>query len=235
MRRLPTAQHHPRGPELYVSQPTVSVALRELEKELQVQLFVHGRNQITPTREGEAFYERAQPLLRSARELRAEFSELGRGRTPVKLGIPPMLGTVFFPALWVDFRRQYPEQELELFEYGSLRAYELVEREELDAALVNLDLYHAERFDSLVLGEEETVLCVARDHPLSEREAVGAEELGELPLMLYNTDSVQNATLHARFDAAGVVPHIILHASQLLTVRRFLLESLARRSCTPFW
>ena len=50
--------------ELYVTQPTISVAIRELEKELKLRLFHHEKNRISLTQEGEAFYRRAEAVLK---------------------------------------------------------------------------------------------------------------------------------------------------------------------------
>lgn len=50
--------------------------------------------------------------------------------------------------------------------------------------------------------------------------------LKEEPLILYNTDSVLNKTLLALFENAGLKPNILLYASQLYTIRSFVLNNL---------
>ena len=55
--------------ELYVTQPTISVAIRELENELKLRLFHHEKNRISLTKEGEAFYRRAEALLKETRAM----------------------------------------------------------------------------------------------------------------------------------------------------------------------
>ena len=50
--------------KLYVTQPAISGAIRELEKEFSVSLFSHARNKMTLTDEGRIFYERSEQLLR---------------------------------------------------------------------------------------------------------------------------------------------------------------------------
>ena len=63
--------------ELYVTQPTISVAIRELEKELKLRLFHHEKNRISIAQEGEAFYRRAEAVLKETRAMVTEFSSLG--------------------------------------------------------------------------------------------------------------------------------------------------------------
>lgn len=91
--------------ELYVTQPTVSVAIRDLEIEFGVSLFSRKGNQLILTREGEEFYQKANYILQYCNELQADYSNLSRVRPPIRIGIPPMLSTVFFPSFFSLFRR----------------------------------------------------------------------------------------------------------------------------------
>ena len=84
--------------ELYVTQPTISVAIRELEKELKLRLFHHEKNRISLTQEGEAFYKRAEAVLKETRAMVTEFSSLGETEKPIRIGIPPVISTLFFPS-----------------------------------------------------------------------------------------------------------------------------------------
>ena len=77
--------------ELYVTQPTISVAIRELEKELKLRLFHHEKNRISITQEGEAFYRRAEAVLKETRAMVTEFSSMGEKETPIRIGIPPLI------------------------------------------------------------------------------------------------------------------------------------------------
>ena len=105
--------------ELYVTQPTVSVAIRDLEIEFGVSLFSRKGNQLILTREGEEFYQKANYILQYCNELQADYSNLSRVRPPIRIGIPPMLSTVFFPELLLAFSEEHPEIAVSLEEYGS--------------------------------------------------------------------------------------------------------------------
>lgn len=74
--------------KLYVTQPAISGAIRELEKEFSVSLFSHARNKMTLTDEGRIFYERSEQLLREAESAKQQLSDLGSARQTVKVGIP---------------------------------------------------------------------------------------------------------------------------------------------------
>lgn len=95
--------------ELYVTQPTVSVAIRDLEIEFGVSLFSRKGNQLILTREGKEFYQKANYILQYCNELQADYSNLSRVRPPIRIGIPPMLSTVFFPSFFSLFQKSIPK------------------------------------------------------------------------------------------------------------------------------
>ena len=126
---------------LYVSQPTISTSIRDLEKEFHLKLFNHGKNRISLTKDGEAFYQKAEYILRQTQELYSDFSNIEENRHPLRIGIPPMISTVFFPRVTDQFQEQY-NIPIQLLEYGSIRARTLVDNEQLDVAMANMDFYN---------------------------------------------------------------------------------------------
>ena len=85
--------------KLYVTQPAISNAIKELEKEFSVNLFVRSKNHLTLTTEGELFYQKARELLASIKQTTQQFYDLGKQIPPIRIGIPPLLSTIFFPDL----------------------------------------------------------------------------------------------------------------------------------------
>lgn len=213
--------------KLYVTQPAISSAIRELEKEFSVNLFTRSKNNLTLTTEGELFYKKASELLEYIEQTSTEFHDLGRQTAPVRIGIPPVLSTVFFPEILVEFQKIHPEIPLELFEYGSNRAVSLVQQDVIDVALVNMHFYEIDKMHSFRIMTDYVVFCVSPDHRLAGEKEVTVEMLKGEPLIMYNTDSVQNSTLNTVFESAGYKPNVILHASQLYTIQRFVADNLA--------
>lgn len=175
--------------ELFVTQPSVSNAIKALEEEFGVNLFYRNNNKLTLTPEGEKFYQNAEELLAHADAVRSELHELRKQITPVRIGIPPMLGTIYLPDMYLSLKEEFPDVDFRLYEYGSIKACELVLEEKLDLAIVN--------------AEQSTLLL---------------NMLTDESLVLFNTDSVQVMTLTRQFKAAGVNPHIVLNTSQITTL-----------------
>ena len=209
---------------LFVTQPTVSIAIRDLEKEFGLTLFSYSRNRLELTGEGALFYERAQHLLEASEDMQAYFSDHTNFRPTVRMGIPPMLSAIFFPELMDRFHEEYPDIYLELSEYGSMRACQMVQDEQLDIGLVNMEIYDIDKFAHQTLTDDRLVFCVSPNHHLANVKELTLEQLDAEPLILFNHDSVQNRMLLSQFHALGVHPRIILHCSQITTTMKFIRQ-----------
>ena len=195
--------------ELFVTQPSISNAIKALEEEFGVNLFFRNNNKLTLTPEGELFYKSAEGLLAHADSVETEFHELRKKITPIRIGIPPMLGTIYLPELYLSLKENFPEVDFRLFEFGSVKACELVLEEKLDIAIVNAEQPAIDKCNSRIIDTEDLYFCVAPDHPLAEQKTILLTMLANEPLILFNTDSVQVMTLTRQFKAVGVTPHVI--------------------------
>ena len=108
--------------ELFVTQPSISNAIKALEEEFGVNLFFRNNNKLTLTPEGELFYKSAEELLAHADSVESEFHELRKKITPIRIGLPPMLGTIYLPELYLSLKENFPEVDFRLFEFGSDRS-----------------------------------------------------------------------------------------------------------------
>ena len=212
--------------KLYVTQPAISNAIRELEKEFSINLFTRSKNHMYLTKEGEIFYQKTSRLLDTINQTSSELYDLGRQVTPIRIGIPPLLSTVFFPDMLIAFQKEYPSIPVELYEYGSIRAANLVLEETLDLALVNMNFYEIDKLNSHQLLSDRIVFCVSPEHHLAKEKTISIEMLKEEKLIMYNTDSVLNTTLYSRFEGIGTKPNVIMHASQLYTIQNFIKNNL---------
>lgn len=212
--------------ELYVTQPAISTAIKELEKEFSINLFTRTKNHLSLTKEGEVFYQKAQKLLAEYNNTMEQFHDLGKNISPLRIGIPPLLSTIFFPDMLIEFRKEYPDIPFELFEYGSIRAANMVMDGKLDLALVNMHFYEIDKLNTYKLMTDKLVFCVSKEHSLAKCHEITIDMIKDEPVIMYNTDSVQNETLEAAFKSLGINPHTILHASQLYTIRNFVCNNL---------
>lgn len=207
--------------ELFVSQPTVSMAIRDLENELHVKLLKHQRNRISITSEGNLFYQKADELLQQSRELYAEFSSISSNQRPLKIAIPPLISTVLFPRIIDAFHEKY-DTPVELYEYGSVRARKLLDAEVLDIAFVNMDFPNLEQYNYHEIMQNHVNYCISRSHRYADRECVTMDMLTDERVILLNTDSVLNRQILEKFTAAKIKPTVYLYSSQLYTTLNFV-------------
>ena len=102
---------------------------------------------------------------------------------------------------------------------------------ELDIALANLNQDDPESFQSACIGRDHFVIVVDPAHPLAKRDSVALEDLAATPLVMYNTDSVQNNAILSRFESLGITPYIQIYTSQIYTMKGMIHNS----TCASFF
>lgn len=105
--------------KLHISQPSLTVAIKNLEQELGVNLLLREKNKITLTSEGEFFRDQLYPILGNLENLKREMVSSGSNYNVLKMGIPPMIGSFLFPLLFSRFITQNPDIKLEIVEHGA--------------------------------------------------------------------------------------------------------------------
>ena len=94
---------------LFVSQPTISQAIRDLEKECGVPLVCRIGNGLKITPEGEILWEQIRPILRQVRELEAGIAQDGLSRNYIRIGFSTFSGNQVFPQLCRAYHEKNPK------------------------------------------------------------------------------------------------------------------------------
>ena len=213
--------------ELHISQPTISMSIHELEDEFGVQLMQRNNKGFVLTEAGRVFNKQGLHILKQTQYLQDSMQDFNVHHTPIHLGIPPMIGTILFPPLYEGFHRAYPQIKLESREGGSQELLSLVDKGDLDFAIVTSNLVEHNAYKVLPLRETETVFCVSASHPLATKESLTIEEIKDLPLVMFHKGASQNALIQSRFAQAGYEPRIIFQTGQLYTIREFVRRNIA--------
>jgi len=171
----------------FVSQPTLSVAIKKLEEELEVKLFERGTTEVSVTLLGEAIVQQAQTVLEQA----AGIKEIAkRGKDPLsgalRLGLIYTIGPYLLPELVRNTIERTPQMPLMLQENFTVRLLEMLRSGELDCAIM------AEPFPDTGLAvaplyDEPFLVAVPSGHPLAERDRISAEELKQETMLLLGT------------------------------------------------
>lgn len=208
--------------ELFVSQPTISFCIKELEVEFGVRLFHRRHNRLQLTVEGTYFLDKVNYILQSVDSLATQMKDMGNNRNHIKIAVPAMISTFLFPQIFNEYSKSYPDVELEMLETGSLQTRKLVDSNSVDLGITILDNAAEDSYNILPLVSTELVFCVSKSHPLSARESISFAELENEHIILFKADSYQNIFLKRAFAEVGVEPKILLYSSQLYTIKKFL-------------
>ena len=212
---------------LHVSQPSVSMAIRELEREFGVSLIARRYQGFALTEEGTALWEMAESLLRHADHVQAQMQALGQRRRPVRLGVPPMIGTVLLPRLYREMDRRCPELLLETEELGTKTLLLDLRENVLDLAFVSHHESLEPDFDALPITTLEIVWCARRSHRLAGQASIAPAQLEGEPLVLFQTGFSLRELVTDAFEKAGVVPRVLHTSEQLSTVESLIRSGTA--------
>ena len=125
--------------ELHISQPSVTAAVHELEKELGVNLFLRRNNKIQLTEEGWFVQERIDGILKSMDTLNRDLNDFVGQKNHIRLGVPLQIGSFLLPLLFGKFRQEYPDISLEIEESGAIDIVKKLLDDQLDLAILSVD------------------------------------------------------------------------------------------------
>ncbi len=196
----------------FVSQPTLSVAIKKLEDELDVKIFERGVSEVSVTPLGEQIVRQAQQVIEQAQAIR-EIAKRGKDPVsgPLRLGIIYTIGPYLLPDLVRLAIERVPQMPLVITENFTAKLLEHLRTGEIDCAIM------AEPFPDTGLAvaplyDEPFQAAVPRSHPLARRKTVTAEELKNETMLLLGTGHcfrdhvLEVCPEYARFssDAEGI-------------------------------
>ena len=171
----------------FVSQPTLSVAIKKLEEELDVKIFERGAAEISVTSLGEQIVRQAQRVLEDAQEIR-EIAKLGKDPLsgPLRLGIIYTIGPYLLPELVKNTIEQVPQMPLMLQENFTAKLLDMLRLGELDCAIM-AEPFPESGLATAPLYDEPFQAALPTGHALAKRRTLTAEELKQDTMLLLGT------------------------------------------------
>lgn len=212
----------------FVSQPTLSLAVRKLEQELDVCLFERGTHEITITPIGERIVEQAQRVLEEAATVK-QIAQQGKDQLSgaLRLGVIYTIGPYLLPHLIPILHTQAPHMPLMIEENFTARLSELLKQGELDVIVLSLPFDEAGIVTQSLYDEAFQVVFPA-DHVWKNNKSIKAQDLAEQNLLLLGAghcfrDQVLNACPALnRFSATPGSIQRTLEGSSLETIRHMV-------------
>ncbi|MBM6579118.1 LysR family transcriptional regulator [Microvirga sp. BT689] len=143
-----------------VTQPALSMQIKELERELGVELLERRGGSVAVTQVGQEIAARAEAILNQVREL-SDFAHQHHGvlTGPLRLGIIPSIAPYLLPDILTEIARQYPALDLQIRETQTNALLEELMRGDLDAALLALPIQQPQ-IETIALFEDRFLVAV---------------------------------------------------------------------------
>ena len=170
---------------LFLSQPSVSLQLQALERELGVTLMERSRRRINLTDAGEALYELARPLVEGWENLDRDFQAKVKGLQAGKLVIAAGTSTIQYllPELVRRYRERYPAVQLQLANVTGKDGMAMLREDKADFA-VGFMLDVPNDIAWAPIYHYDPMLIMPPDHPLAAKANVTLEDLSPYGLIL---------------------------------------------------
>ncbi|MEO8777284.1 MAG: LysR family transcriptional regulator [Rhodanobacter sp.] len=173
------------GEALYLSQPTISLQLQALERELGVVLMERRRRRINLTDAGEALYELARPLVEGWETLDRDFQSRVQGLQAGRLVIAAGTSTIQYllPELVRRYRESFPAVRLQLANVTGKDGLAMLRADDADFAVGSmLDVPHDIAWAPV--HHYDPMLIMPPDHPLAAKDKIALEDLSPYGLIL---------------------------------------------------
>lgn len=205
---------------LFMSQSSLSQALRLMEDELGGKLFTRTSSGVRPTQAGELMIQRAQKILgeyHQAQQIIQDMENLESGR--VDFGISTFRGSYLLPPALCQFYQRYPGIRVEIREENSMALEQLLIAGHLDLALIALPPTKLKDEVDLLL-QDEILLVVSHDHPVNTLSRVRELDSGEIrryveledtmnyDYILSDYDTILGSMSRSVFSHRGLVPRV---------------------------
>ena len=212
--------------QLYVSQAAISFSIKELEKEFDTSLFIRYNNQIVLTDEGHHLYKIALNLIQNYNNAVEDMKGYLKKTSTLKIGVPPMLGSIIVPSLIQEYTQINPTTEIQLVELGSSANQKAIVNRELSCGFTviykdNID----ESLDYIKLSTTSLYFAINKNNPLAKKESLSISDIKNIPLILMKEDSLQSALIQSEFAKNNLVPNIKIRTNQVYTIKELIKNS----------
>ena len=212
--------------ELNIAQPSVSIAIQELEHELGITLFLRKNNKLFLTEEGSIVLLKVNNLLSTIDTFFKEVIDISDYiNTKVRLGVPPIMGTLISPVIYSEIAKKYPYINLEISESTFQQALNQLEDNHIDIAI---NLVHdigdsiPKNYDNEIIYETNIMFFISKNHPFANKKMIKREDLKDISLTLLTVGSSHHKILTQLFNKLNIKPNISLQSLELQTITYFI-------------
>ncbi|MFY0802759.1 selenium metabolism-associated LysR family transcriptional regulator [Peribacillus frigoritolerans] len=160
------------GDILNLSQPGVSLHIRNLENELGTKLIYRSPKQVQITEPGKILYRHAKQMLNHYETAKREINEFNNVVSgTMKIGASFTIGEYYLPKVLAEFAAQYPMVDIQIIISNSNDVIQGIRSNKLDIGLIEGETYYKD-IDVRPFMNDEMIVVVPPDHPLSQMDLI---------------------------------------------------------------
>jgi DNA-binding transcriptional LysR family regulator len=210
---------------LFVTQPTLTARIKNLEAELGEPLFTRTRQGTRLTDTGRAFLPYAERAMQALEEGQRLVAGRRRGATgELSIGAAPSVGTYALPVVLKRFARAYPAVRLVVKTGHSEEVMAMVLSSEVQLGLMR-PIKHAD-LDLRHVYEDELVLVVNPEHRFAARGAIALADVRDQSLILFDRSSSYHDLTSSLFRHAGVAPSSLMELDNIEATKKMVEQGL---------
>lgn len=211
---------------LYISQPSLSTAIKQFEKDIGIVCIKRNTRKISITKEGEILYIEAQKLLHHTEHVKKEMTRL-RDNGPLELQIGVIESVIsWLPKILTSYREDHPNMHIKL--------HELLGVKDVEKALQNYHIHLAitnQHFESKAISttpiyKENLVAVLPNNHPLQSEKDVTMEDLKHENLIISKEGFQTREDILNEFRKSGITPNIQFEIERFETACSLVKEGL---------
>ncbi|MBP1627646.1 MAG: LysR family transcriptional regulator [Holophagaceae bacterium] len=217
---------------VFITQSAISYQIAELEKQLDVKLFVRDKHSVRLTPAGEVFYQDVQRIMAELDEA-VEKVRMTKSGSLGKLSIGVLAAESFLPETINQFSAAHPNIAVTLNRFPIDALNTAMERGEVDIGItMSVGLADMPNYRVHVLAADVLSAVMRPDNPLAQRERLSLTDLKDQPLILINREasSVMSKWFEGLCTKRGFIPNVVRRTSDLETIL-FQIESGLGISC----
>ena len=208
--------------ELHLAQPSVSLAIKELENYYGLRLFERIGRHISPTEGSKEFYNYAIHIVSLFQEMEKKMKNWDAVGS-IRIGTSITIGTHILPALTRRFQRKYPELRLKAFISKSSDIEQHLLNNSIDIGLIETQPEHPELTFTPFM-EDTMCAIVPCHHPLAGQAEISLPQLAEYPFLMREHGSAGREILDAAFALKQISIRPVWESSSTQAIVRGVSE-----------
>lgn len=211
--------------QMYVSQPGVTTAIKRLEEELGIQLFIRNKKNAALTAEGRVFFNHIEIIMNDVSKAITSVTELKNlNNGNIRIGLSPVTGVSVLTFILAKFHALYPSLSLTFIEDGSLQLQKQLEEGLIDFAIISIAGKDSlDILDIQPLGQQELRIALPTYHMFKDKKQLKLTNLANENLILFKENCLSRKIVLDMFRRSEIEPIISFSSNSVQTIKRFIV------------